>query len=84
MVKIIGFLRFVTMEFGAIIVFWVGLYSFGLKPAIAATIAFILLDALYRIWRKLAVTRLYVMVSCMTLVFGAIDLYAATPFMLKY
>lgn len=32
----------------------------------------------------MAFTRLYVLVSALTLVFGSIDLVSATPFMLKY
>jgi intracellular septation protein A len=82
--RVLGFLRYVVMEFGALIVFWVTLYAFGIKPAIAATIAFILLDAVYR-WRAaIAVTRIYVLTSSLAVVFGAIDLYATNPFMIKY
>jgi intracellular septation protein A len=82
--RVLGFLRYVIMEFGALIVFWVGLYFLGIKPAIAAIIAFILLDALYR-WRaRKSVTRIYVLTSTLAVVFGAIDLNAATPFMIKY
>lgn len=84
MQRVLGFLRYIVMEFGALIVFWVALYFFGIKPAIAATIAFILLDALYR-WRaRKPVTRIYVLTSTLAVVFGAIDLYAANPFMIKY
>src|ERR1051326_6531864 len=84
MARVLGFLRYIIMEFGALIVFWVTLYFFGIKPAIAATIAFILLDALYR-WRaRKPVTRIYVLTSTLAVTFGAIDLYAANPFMIKY
>src|SRR5215469_5306472 len=84
MARVLGFLRYIITEFGALIVFWATLYFFGIKPAIAATIIFILLDALYR-WRaKIAVTRIYVLTSTLAVVFGAIDLYAANPFMIKY
>ena len=84
MQRVLGFLRYIVMEFGALIVIWVALYFFGIKPAIAATIAFILLDALYR-WRaRKPVTRIYVLTSTLAVVFGAIDLYAANPFMIKY
>jgi intracellular septation protein A len=84
MARVLRFLRYIVMEFGALIVFWITLYSFGIKPAIAATIAFIVFDALYR-WRaKVAVTRIYVVTSTLAVVFGAIDLYAANPFMIKY
>jgi intracellular septation protein A len=78
------FLRYVVMEFGALIVFWIGLYGVGIKAAIAATVIFVALDALYR-WRwRIAVTRIYVLTSTLAIGFGAIDLYAANPFMIKY
>jgi intracellular septation protein A len=84
MARVLGFLRYIVMEFGALIVFWVALYFFGIKPAIAATIIFILLDALYRGRARKPVTRIYVLTSTLAVVFGAIDLYAANPFMIKY
>jgi hypothetical protein len=49
--RVLGFLRYIMLEFGPLIVFWAALSLFGLKPAIGATVAFILLDALYR-WRR--------------------------------
>jgi intracellular septation protein A len=72
------------MEFGALIVFWVGLYGFGIKPAIGATVAFIVLDALYRWRQKLPVTRIYVLTSTLAVTFGTIDLLATSPFLIKY
>jgi intracellular septation protein A len=81
---ILQFLRYVVLEFGALIVFWIGLYSFGIKPAIAATVVFVLLDGLYHWRQRIAVTRVYVLSSTLAIVFGAIDLYAANPFMIKY
>jgi intracellular septation protein A len=81
---VLQFLRYVAMEFGALIVFWVGLYGFGIKPAIAATVTFIVLDGLYR-WRwRVPVTRIYVLTSALAVTFGAIDVYATSPFMIKY
>jgi len=78
------FIRYVLMEFGALIVFWVALYTAGIRPAIAATVIFILLDGSYRWWRKLPVTRSYVLTSALAVGFGCIDLLAANPFMIKY
>ena len=55
-----------------------------MKPAILGSILFIVADAAWR-WRKrLAFTRLYLLVSSLTLVFGFIDLASTSPFMLKY
>ena len=71
-------------EFGALIVFWGVLYFAGIKPAIAATVAFIAVDGCYRWWRKLPVTRLYILTSALAIGFGCIDLMVATPFMIKF
>jgi intracellular septation protein A len=81
---VLQFVRYVVMEFGALIVFWIGLYSFGIKPAIAATVVFVILDGLYRWRQRIGVTRVYLLSSTLAIVFGAIDLYAANPFMIKY
>lgn len=81
---VLHFLRYVVLEFGALIVFWIGLYSFGIKPAIGATVVFVVLDALYHWRQRIPVTRVYVLSSTLAIVFGAIDLYAANPFMIKY
>jgi intracellular septation protein A len=78
------FLRYVLTEFGALIVFWGVLYFAGIKPAIAATVAFIAVDGCYRWWRKLPVTRLYILTSALAIGFGCIDLMVATPFMIKF
>ncbi len=77
-------IRWALAEFGPLIVFWALALTLGVKPAIAGSLLFILGDAAWR-WRKgLAFTRLYLQVSALTLVFGAIDLVATSPFMLKY
>ncbi len=82
--KLFGLLRYPLAEFGPLIAFWVLAAAFGVKPAIAGSIATIVVDAAWR-WRQgRVVTRLYLLVSALTLTFGAVDLYVATPFMLKY
>ena len=55
-----------------------------MKSAILGSILFILADAGWRRRKGLAFTRLYLLTSGLTLVFGAIDLAATSPFMLKY
>ncbi|WP_256366628.1 septation protein IspZ [Methylocapsa sp. S129] len=77
-------LRFVLLEFGPLIIFWVLALSFGAKAAIAGSVAYIIADALWRYSRRIPVTRLYIFSSTLTVMFGAIDLVAVTPFMLKY
>jgi intracellular septation protein A len=80
----IAMVRFAAREFGPLIVFWILAATLGLKPAILGSILFIAGDALWR-WRKgLRFTRLYLLVSALTLVFGFIDLFSTSPFMLKY
>ena len=76
--------RFALAEFGPLIVFWGLTATLGVKPAILGSILFIVADAAWR-WRKgLPFTRLYLLTSGLTLVFGLIDLAQTTPFMLKY
>ena len=49
--RLIDGLRYAFAEFGSVIVFAVGLYGFGIKPAIAATIVWIAGDAIRRLVR---------------------------------
>ena len=84
MSKLIAVARFAAAEFGPLIVFWTLAATLGVKPAILGSILFIIGDALWR-WRTgLKFTRLYVLVSALTLVFGFVDLLSTSPFMLKY
>jgi intracellular septation protein A len=82
--KLIAAGRWALSEFGPLIVFWALALTLGVKPAIAGSILVILGDAAWRWRRGLAFTRLYLLVSALTLVFGAVDLVATSPFMLKY
>jgi intracellular septation protein A len=76
--------RFALAEFGPLIIFWTLAATLGVKPAILGSLLFIVGDAAWR-WRKgLKFTRLYLLVSVLTLVFGLIDLASTSPFMLKY
>ncbi|MFI5011192.1 MAG: hypothetical protein ACHQAY_02480 [Hyphomicrobiales bacterium] len=84
MVRILGILRFVLAEFGPLIVFLALAWAVGTKAAIAGSVAFIIGDAIWRYRKGIAFTRIYILVSALTIVFGAIDLVSATPFMLKY
>ena len=84
MPKLAAAARFVLAEFGPLIVFWALALTLSVKPAILGSILFIVADAAWRWRRGLAFTRLYLLTSGLTLVFGAIDLAATSPFMLKY
>ena len=84
MLKLAAAARFAVAEFGPLIVFWALAATLGVKLAIAGSILFILGDAAWR-WRKgLVFTRLYLLISGLTLVFGLVDLASTSPFMLKY
>jgi intracellular septation protein A len=76
--------RFLVREVGPLVVFWLLAWPFGTKAAIAGAVAFIVGDVIYRHRRRVAFTRLYVLSSALTVVFGSIDLLSSTPFMLKY
>ena len=75
---------FVLTEFGPLVGFWLLLGTLGLKPAIVGSIAIILVDALWRIGRGESFTRLYVLISGLTLAFGVIDLSLADPFLVRF
>ena len=84
MARLRAVLRFALLEFGPLLVFWALLAAFGIRVAIAGSVAFILADTAWRRWRGMAFTRLYVLSSGLTVVFGTVDLLSASPFMLKY
>lgn len=84
MSKILAIGKFIAFEFGPLVAFWILALTIGVKAAILGSILVILVDSGLRWRRGLGFTRLYVLTSGLTLVFGAIDLMSATPFMLKY
>ena len=84
MTKLAAVARFALAEFGPLIVFWLLALAFGVKPAILGSIVFIIADAVWRSRKGLKFTRLYLLISALTLVFGFVDLVATSPFMLKY
>jgi intracellular septation protein A len=77
-------LRFAATELGPLIVFSALAAIWGTKAAIGGAVVFIIVDALRRFYGRIPATRLYIFSSILTLLFGAIDLLAVTPFMLKY
>ena len=82
--QVLGAARWVMADFGPLVVFWILYLAVGIKAAIAGSVVFILGDSLWRWRRGLAFTRIYLLTSGLTVVFGAVDLLSATPFMLKY
>jgi intracellular septation protein A len=82
--RLIGVIGWVIAGFGPLIAFWGLDLTLGLKAAIAGSVVVIIIDSLWRWWRGLEFTRLYILISGLTVGFGAIDLVSDTPFMLKY
>jgi intracellular septation protein A len=81
---LLAVVRFALAEFGPLIVFWTLAATLGVKPAILGSILFIVADAAWRRVKRLKFTRLYLLISGLTLVFGLVDLASTSPFMLKY
>jgi intracellular septation protein A len=84
MKRLLPALRSGVLEFGPLLLFWVLLWTVDLKIAIGVGVGCMLLDAAYRWWRGLPISKLYMLSAGLTVVFGCIDLWAQTPFMLKY
>lgn len=70
--------------FGGLIVYWGIFLLFGIKPAIAATLVFIVVEYVWRVTTHRPFPVLWWFSNGMALVFGVIDLYADSPFMLRY
>ena len=84
MTRLRRFLRFLFGDFGPLIAFWAFYLTLGLRAAIAATVVYVLADLLHRLRYGRRFTRIYLLSSGLAVIFGAIDLLAASPFMLKY
>jgi intracellular septation protein A len=84
MARLRRFLRFLFSDFGPLIAFWAFYLPFGIRGAIAATVVYVLGDFIHRVRYGRHFTRIYILSSSLAVIFGAIDLLAATPFMLKY
>ena len=77
-------IAYAAAEFGPLIVFLALSAAFNVKIAVAGAVAATGLDVLWRWLRRRPFTRLYLIVTTLTLAFGAVDLVAPTPFLLVY
>jgi len=84
MARLRRFLRFLFGDFGPLIAFWTVYLPFGIRDAIAATVIYVVGDFIRRLRFHRPFTRIYLLSSSLAIIFGAIDLLAANPFMLKY
>ncbi len=74
----------ILFDFGGIVVFYALMYTVGLKAAIAGTLVFVIIDAVRRRMHKLGFPKIYVMSTALVIVFGVIDIFAKSPFMLRW
>ena len=84
MTRAITFLKGMFHTFGGLILYWATLLAFGVKPAIAAALAFIVIEGGWRLATRRPFPPLWVVMNGAAIVFGAIDLWAQTPFMVRY
>lgn len=82
--RIKAVVSFALAEFSPLIGFLVLSWTFGLKVAIAGTVAIVVVDTSWRLWKRVPFTRTYILFVTLTVGFGVIDLLSAEPFMLKY
>jgi intracellular septation protein A len=74
----------ILFDFGGIVVFYALMYTAGLKAAIAGTLVFVAIDAVRRRVLKLGFPKIYILSTALVIVFGLIDIFAKTPFMLRW
>ena len=84
MARVLFVLRFIVDQLGTMAMFYLLLYTLGLKAAIAGSLVFLVVDAIRRHRTGIGFPKLYILTSVLTFVFGGIDLMSATPFMIKY
>jgi intracellular septation protein A len=82
--KFQSILAFVINNFGPLLVFYAVNHLYGLKIAIASTVLFTIIEIVYRWRRKEKTTAIFKYSAFMSLVFGAVDLYADQSFLFKY
>jgi intracellular septation protein A len=76
--------RLIVEQLGTLALFYLLLFSFGLKAAIAGALIFVIADGVRRHLQKAGFPKLYLLTSALTFIFGGIDLLSHTPFMIKY
>jgi len=82
--RIVAALRFIVGEFGPLLAFGLLSYTSGITAALVGVVVVVIISSGWRLWRRIAFTRMYILSSSLTLVFGLIDLFSAFPFMLRY
>jgi hypothetical protein len=70
--------------FGGLLIFQAVLWRWGTKPAIAASLAYLLLDGIWRLARRQKLPAVWLLSNGLAVTFGIVDLWAKTPFMIRY
>ncbi len=70
--------------FGGLVLYWTVMLAFGVRPAIATALLFMVLEGAWRLLTHRPFPPLWLLANGAALVFGCIDLWARTPFMLRY
>jgi uncharacterized membrane protein len=82
--RLLSVLRGLFHTFGGLLLYWAFLLTFGVKPAIAVTLVFVCGDGAWRLATRRPFPPLWWLANGAALIFGAIDLWARTPFMIRY
>lgn len=80
----IALLRGIFQLFGGLLLYWAVFLLFGVKPAIAATLLFVVVEGAWRLVKRRPFPPLWLFANGAAIIFGIVDLWAQTPFMLRY
>ncbi|MDH7971265.1 hypothetical protein QH494_03655 [Sphingomonas sp. AR_OL41] len=70
--------------FGGLALYWTVLLAFGVRAAIVVAVLFVVMEGGWRLMTRRSFPPLWLFANGAALVFGAIDLWARTPFMVRY
>src|SRR4051812_1746654 len=82
--KMKTFFGFAVENFGPLILFACVNHFWGLKPAIGVAILSSFVEIVRKFYRKKPISVLFKFTSAMTVIFGAINLYAQHSFLFQY
>jgi len=82
--RILPMLRALFHTFGGLVLYWTVLLTFGIKPAIVVTLLFVFGEGAWRLTTHRPFPPLWWLANGAAMLFGAIDLWAHTPFMIRY
>ncbi|WP_420607961.1 hypothetical protein [Novosphingopyxis sp.] len=84
MSRVLPLIKGLLHNFGGLVLYWTVLLAFGVKPAIVVTLLFISGEGGWRLKTHRPFPPLWWFANGAALLFGVIDLWARTPFMIRY